>query len=199
MPPLREHPEDIGSLLLHFLRHACEREHRPALLPRPDSSPMHLARWAQLFFVFARYEWPGNIRQLQNYATQVVVASEAAPVIPAVLLEALDPGPAETDAPAKTAPRRMREISEAEFAAAMTRHRWEITPVAAFLGVSRQSVYRRIDQSEVYRRARDIPADTLQAALARNGGDIDAVSAELRVSASALRARLRAAGSHHGS
>ena len=197
IPPLREHPEDIGTLLLHFLRHACEREHRSVLLPQPDSSPMHLARWARLFFEFARYAWPGNVRQLQNYATQVVVASETAPVIPAVLLE--EPAPVETDAPAKTAPRRMREISEAEFAAAMTRHRWEITPVAAFLGVSRQSVYRRIDQSELYRRARDIPAATLEAALARNGGDIDALSAELQVSASALRARLRAVGPHHGS
>jgi two-component system NtrC family response regulator len=55
LPPLREHPEDVGTFARHFLGLARKRHPgAPARL-----SPAVLA-------LMAAYPWPGNVRELQN-------------------------------------------------------------------------------------------------------------------------------------
>ena len=64
MPPLRERREEIPHLSTFFLRDACER------LGKPDvqlSSPT--------LDLFARYWWPGNVRQLRNEIQRAVAMS----------------------------------------------------------------------------------------------------------------------------
>ncbi len=78
LPPLREHPEDIGELLLYFLRRSAAEIGRTALLPHAQSPATDIAAWAVLFFSFLCYRWPGNVRELANFAQQVVLASEQA-------------------------------------------------------------------------------------------------------------------------
>jgi DNA-binding NtrC family response regulator len=55
LPPLRERGEDIPGLARWFLERACRERKRPPL----EVSPEALER-------LARYDWPGNIRELQN-------------------------------------------------------------------------------------------------------------------------------------
>jgi two-component system nitrogen regulation response regulator GlnG len=198
---LRDHPEDLGSLLLSFLQRACAREGRSDLLPHGQCEPLQAARWASLFYRFSVYAWPGNVRQLENFANQVVLASDQSPVVPPAVSKAFAAGergavPSPADA---GQPRKMRDISEREFDQAMSRNRYEINPVAQALGVTRQAVYRRIDKSAVYCRASEIPAPRLREVLAHHAGDVTAAAVELKVSESALRARLRAVGSLSGS
>jgi len=196
LPSLREHPEDIGSLLMHFLRRASDREQRADLLPHAQSEPLHLARWASVFFRFAHYHWPGNVRQLENYAAQVVVASDRSPIIPAPVLRAFEgiSQPEEERPPSPARPRRMKDISDSEFDEVMSGNGYEVNPVAEKLGVTRQAVYRRIDKSGAYCLASEVSARRLRAVLSRHAGDVAATAAELKVSESALKARLRAAG-----
>ncbi len=64
LPPLRERPEDIPTLLAHFVQLACNRFH----LPLPAVPQKELVR-AQ------RYPWPGNVRELQNVVERAVILS----------------------------------------------------------------------------------------------------------------------------
>jgi len=55
LPPLRQRPGDIEPLARHFLGVYCKRMQ----LPLPAISPMALR-------LLEAYEWPGNIRELEN-------------------------------------------------------------------------------------------------------------------------------------
>jgi DNA-binding NtrC family response regulator len=61
LPPLRERPDDIRPLIQHFLGRACAKAGRPM----PEIEPEAMA-------CLTRYQWPGNIWELQNTIPQVV-------------------------------------------------------------------------------------------------------------------------------
>ena len=60
LPPLSQRREDIGPLFRHFIR-ARKPEFDFQSLPEEE-----------LMEIFARYPWPGNIRELQNIAEYIV-------------------------------------------------------------------------------------------------------------------------------
>jgi DNA-binding NtrC family response regulator len=65
MPPLRERPEDIEPLATHFIaRFAAEAGKRIAGLSGPALE------------LLAAYNWPGNIRQLENAIYRAIVLSD---------------------------------------------------------------------------------------------------------------------------
>ena len=207
LKPLREHREDIGELLNHFLALAFSREGRAELLPGSASSARSLAAWAGLYYACLSYHWTGNVRQLINFCSQIAVASRTGLVIPPAVLLAFssagrDDGEAMTDygqaadevrEPASVAQRlrRILDVTEEEFARAMRDNSHEVKTVAQSLGVSRQAVYRKIASSERYRLASEIPESELEQAFLSCKGDTLAVARLLEVSPSGLRARLR--------
>lgn len=73
VPPLRERREDIPLLFARFLAHASDRLGRPA--PAMD----HAVRRRLL-----EYDWPGNLRELSNFASQVAVGMTAVAAAPQV-------------------------------------------------------------------------------------------------------------------
>ncbi|HUP04748.1 MAG TPA: sigma 54-interacting transcriptional regulator, partial [Bryobacteraceae bacterium] len=64
MPPLRERKEDIPALVEHFVAKVCRAEG----LPRKTIHP-------QVFERLCRYDWPGNVRQLENAVEMAVALS----------------------------------------------------------------------------------------------------------------------------
>jgi transcriptional regulator with GAF, ATPase, and Fis domain len=64
VPPLRERKEDLSLLAAHFLDRACQRMH----LPRPRLTKAHIEQ-------LQRYDWPGNIRELENVLERAVIMS----------------------------------------------------------------------------------------------------------------------------
>lgn len=72
MPPLRGREEDIPLLIDHFLLLTAKRLNRP--LPRLDKKDIER---------LTRYDWPGNIRELQNVIERIVISNH---------LGRLDPG-----------------------------------------------------------------------------------------------------------
>jgi DNA-binding NtrC family response regulator len=192
LPPLREHPEDIGELLLHFLTVGATAAGRAALLPHAQSPPMDIAAWAVLFLAFVSYHWPGNVRQLANFAQQVVLASDKTPVMNEHIQAVFSGAGAKASTAPTGLPRRgMQEIDDATFAQAMLANDFEIARVAQSLGVSRTAVYRRIEASPAYRLASDIPVDELHTVVREHAGDSAAMARQLRVSVAGLRAQLR--------
>jgi formate hydrogenlyase transcriptional activator len=62
LPPLRERPEDIPTLVLHFVKAFAERQHKAA--PHVSREAMEL---------LTAYDWPGNVRELQNIIERAVI------------------------------------------------------------------------------------------------------------------------------
>lgn len=191
VPPLREHPEDVGELLYHFLAQAAAASGRPGLLPSLATPPATVAVWATLFHRFLCYHWPGNVRELANFSRQVILASDARPVLNERLQSVLKPVDRRRAAAGARPRQRMRDVTEEVFARAMRDNNYEVKGVALQLGVSRAAVYRRIEGSRQYRLANDIPDDELSRCLAAAGDDFAAAAAALEVSVSSLRVRLR--------
>ena len=192
LPPLREHPEDIGELLLHFLRRSAAELGRDELLPSANARPEHTAAWGVIFSLFLRRRWPGNVRELENAVRQVVLSSDAMPRLPEHLVS--KPVDVQADPPSPgVAERRPRiqDVSDHAFECAMQANHFEIAAVARQLGVSRAAIYRRIELSADYRLATAIPTPELARSLRANDGDVNRAAHALRVSASSLRNRVR--------
>ncbi len=68
LPPLRERPEDIPALVRHFIAKYSERMNK--VVEEIPSETME---------AMVAYDWPGNIRQLQNFIEHGVIVS-AGPV-----------------------------------------------------------------------------------------------------------------------
>lgn len=64
LPPLRERREDVPALAHHFVRLFAERQH--TTLPRLTTDAMAFLQ---------TYDWPGNIRELQNVIERAVILS----------------------------------------------------------------------------------------------------------------------------
>ncbi|WP_437930542.1 sigma 54-interacting transcriptional regulator [Sorangium sp. So ce291] len=77
LPPLRRRRDDIGRLVVHFLR---EELAASGEAHRLDSSAPGEPPWlpAPLVARLARYDWPGNVRQLRNTVRQIAMRSREA-------------------------------------------------------------------------------------------------------------------------
>jgi PAS domain S-box-containing protein len=69
LPPLRDRPEDIEPLVLHFVKQTARRLKRP--LPRITKAAI-----SQL----AGHDWPGNVRELQNAVERAFILAQGGPL-----------------------------------------------------------------------------------------------------------------------
>ncbi len=192
IPPLRERREDIGLLILHFLR---EWEADTA-----QAAPLPAALVSQLCL----YDWPGNIRQLANVVRRICIGLRAGD-LPAFesLVRAPDARapsaaqpaqPAPADPQRQPAPRtRLADLSDQDVLEAMESQAWQIQGAAQELGISRPSLYKLLETHPQIRRPEAIPAEEIRAALAQHGGDLARCASALKTPSEALRRHLRIA------
>ena len=200
LPPLRDRREDFGRLFLHFLSQELEATGQTGrLTTAPEARP-----WmpADLVARLAAYDWPGNVRQLRNVVRQLVIAGRDLPEVPVgpaierLFQEAPSSSevPRATPQPSRPAWRRPEDVREDELLAALRANRWRLQPTAAQLGISRSSLYDRIDRSPGIRKAVDLSQEEIEAAHARCQGDLDAMVEELEVSKRGLQRRMKSLG-----
>lgn len=216
LPPLRERRDDIGRLLLCFLREELENQGRGHLLEPKTEGPPWLP--SALVARLAQLDWPGNVRQLRNVARQIVIGNgeaEQARWLPA--LDGLTEGrPAQAEAgapkkdqpgespPPETAPgdaaesRRYRpatEVGDEELIAVLRAHHFRVKPTAAALGVSRTALYGLIERSGRLRKAASLdPAEIALAAAQAGSSEIEVLASTLEVSPEGLLLRLKELG-----
>src|SRR5918993_1869562 len=70
VPPLRERPDETPTLIDFFIARYARKYNRPA---RPLPEPLRA--------LFMQYEWPGNIRELENMIKRVVILQDEQLVI----------------------------------------------------------------------------------------------------------------------
>jgi transcriptional regulator with PAS, ATPase and Fis domain len=135
LPPLRERREDIPLLIEHFLErfnHSFSRKIKGVS--------------AEAFSVLMLHSWPGNIRELGNSlehayvrCRQKIITTEHLP--PEFLTSA---SKINTSAPTD---RKLREAQKIKWALGETA--WNKTQAAHLLGVSRRTIYRKIDEYRI--------------------------------------------------
>ena len=69
LPPLRDRREEIPVLCEHFLKKYSVQYNKPMSAATPELSRL-----------FMQYEWPGNIRQLENLIKRMVVLGSETPI-----------------------------------------------------------------------------------------------------------------------
>lgn len=103
----------------------------------------------------------------------------------------------ELPAPAKKQRKDYRspgEVAEDELLEALRANRWRIQKAAAHLGISRTSLYERIDKSSRLKKAVDLPRQEIEACQARCRGNLDAMAELLEVSKRGLQRRMSQLG-----
>jgi len=144
IPPLRERREDIPLLVEHFLRRVAERG-RPLKSVAPEAME-----------VLMGYDWPGNVRQLENAVEHAVVLGRGDRIEVRDLPQAIRGG--KSVRPIEAAPAEaettLREIEMAALRRALEASGGNLTRAARALGITRRALTYRIEKYgiEVQRR-----------------------------------------------
>jgi two-component system NtrC family response regulator len=126
IPPLRERREDIAALLDHFLLRFTEKNRREV------TGITAAARDALL-----RYDYPGNVRELENVVERAVLLCRGRVIDLEDLPVALRPGERGTaDAEPRSLPGLVESIERQAIRAALERHGGVQTQAAEELGIS---------------------------------------------------------------
>ena len=110
---------------------------------------------------------------------------------PEALLQATPSLPEQKERPAESKPgRKPTDLAPSELIKALEQHHWDLKAAAAFLGVSRTSLYYWIDRNPEIRLIKDLDDEEISASFKACGGDLKQMVTQLRVSEIALRRRL---------
>ena len=139
VPPLREHPEDI-PMLVNFLIQKFSNEYVEAMPKEVTPQAMSALR---------RYEWPGNIRQLENYLRRIFVLSENEVIDkdelpPEILDTSLPTTDVEFDIPEEGV--SLDEIIKEYVCSALTKSNGTQIQAAKLLGISRRKLQHRMQK-----------------------------------------------------
>ncbi|MET0935880.1 MAG: sigma-54 dependent transcriptional regulator [Luteibacter sp.] len=130
LPSLRERVEDIVPLARHFLLRECQRLGRQELFFAPSAERTLRA-----------YDWPGNVRELEHAIERAVLLAGRDEI------EASDLGLGRlADAPLVLNRLTLSEAEDMLVRHAMDRNGQHLQPAADDLGISRQSLYRRLEK-----------------------------------------------------
>jgi transcriptional regulator with GAF, ATPase, and Fis domain len=131
LPALREHPEDIPLLAAHFVARYAEKCNREV---RGISEPARAC--------LQQYEWPGNIRELENAMERAVVVGSSEWILPEDLPETVvETGAASGAAPAKYH-EAIRKLKKELILNALEQSGGSVTEAAKGLGVHGNYLHR---------------------------------------------------------
>jgi DNA-binding NtrC family response regulator len=132
LPPLRERREDIPLLLAHYAAFYAQKYNLP---PRRFSAALleRLRGWS----------WPGNIRALRHAVERAVILSDD-DLLDLKDFPLSDAAPAPPLAAAESA--RLDEIEKTAIVRVLGKHGGNVSRAAAELGLTRTSLYRRMEK-----------------------------------------------------
>ncbi len=133
VPPLRERGKDVEVLIQHFLTHFRSQHGRPNLQLSEEARKQMLD-----------YSWPGNVRQLRNVIDSAVVLAAGKEIQPSDLsLRDVDSQPFDS--------LRIDVWEERLIREALQRTNNNVNESTKLLGVSRATLYRKLEQYSIER------------------------------------------------
>ena len=138
LPPLRERREDIMLLVDHFVALYAKKYSKPA-----RSIPYEVAA------ALEQYDWPGNVRALRHAAERAVILADGERFTVEDFslsrgggARAVAPAPAQAARDDLNLERAEKQMVEQ----ALKKHSYNISLAAAELGLTRASLYRRMEK-----------------------------------------------------
>jgi len=132
LPPLRERGEDLRLLAEHFLRNYCKKY-------RKEPKGLSPAAMNKL----AKYHWPGNVRELQHCIERAVILSESRTLQPEDFLFAAALAEGEGIVFDSY---NLGLVEKIVIRRAIDKHKGNISHAADELGLTRASLYRRMEK-----------------------------------------------------
>lgn len=132
IPSLRERTDDIPLLVEHFLGVYCKKYKMPA-------KRLHASTFKRL----EKHNWPGNIRELQHAVERAVILSETNILQPQdFFLSPIEEG----NQKVSFANMNLEETEKMLIRKVIDKHGGNISKAAKELGLTRASLYRRIEK-----------------------------------------------------
>ncbi len=135
IPPLRERVEDIPLLVNHFLEIYCKKYKMP-------NKRLHASTLKRL----EKHNWPGNIRELQHAVERAVILSESNVLEPADFFISQ---PDKQEDAVITTDHNLEATEKMLIRKVIDKHGGNISKAAKELGITRASLYRRIEKYEL--------------------------------------------------
>ena len=136
MPSLNQRKEDIPLLAEHFLYRFSQETNKPTdKISREAMDEMML------------YDWPGNIRELENAIERAVVVGKQREILP----EDLPIFCHEPAAPIRA--RSLKEVEKAHIEQVLVENQWNMARSAKILGIDRSTLYSKIKRYQIVKIA----------------------------------------------
>ena len=139
LPPLRQRPEDIPLLLDHYVTFYERKYGTPQRTLGPD-----------VLGPLCAYDWPGNVRALRHAAERAVILAEGATYriedFPLPRRHAGDPPTLARIASTASEDLNLDRAERQMVERALVKHAYNISLAAAELGLTRTSLYRRMEK-----------------------------------------------------
>lgn len=133
VPPLRERLEDLAPLIAHFLKMYALKYKKPGLKLATGS-----LRSLQ------RYDWPGNIRELQHAIERAVIMNRDGQMKAEEILPR-----AKASTASKTEALKLEEVERQHIEAVLQKAQGNISQAAKDLGLTRAALYRRLEKHRI--------------------------------------------------
>lgn len=130
IPPLCERVEDIPMLANHFLNFYTKKYHKEILSFSPEAITK-----------LKKYAWPGNVRELQHAIERAVIMADSPTLQESDFLFSRRGGPS-TDSDTLN----LDDVEKAAVVKAIQLHSGNISKAAEELGLTRASLYRRMEK-----------------------------------------------------
>jgi DNA-binding NtrC family response regulator len=168
IPPLRQRREDVAALARHFVARFAAEENKPVAGLSPDAAEM-----------LEKYDWPGNVRQLENTVFRAVVLCDE------TMLDSCDFPQIAAAMGIEPAQRRMMMP--------LSRHD---APVRGGTMTSATSPYALlgVDAAGHMRKLEEIESEIIRMAISRYDGHMSEVARRLGIGRSTLYRKLKELG-----
>ncbi len=133
IPPLRERLEDIPRLAEHFLKHYAEKYNKNvSKISEAAATRMH------------KHAWPGNIRELQHAIERAIILSNSQVLQPEDFN--LTASSLKEDGQLSLEQYNLEDVEKLLIRKVLKKHNGNITQAATELGLTRSSLYRRLEK-----------------------------------------------------
>ncbi|MBN1291823.1 MAG: sigma-54-dependent Fis family transcriptional regulator [Candidatus Latescibacteria bacterium] len=132
LPPLRERDNDIPLLIDHFLSIYSKKYNKPH--KRVSSASMEKLK---------KYQWPGNVRELQHAIERAIIMSDSKVLQPS---DFLFPGKESKENGLVVDDYNIEGTEKILIRKALMKHSGNVSKAAHELGISRASLYRRLEK-----------------------------------------------------
>ncbi len=134
IPPLRQRPEDLHSLISHFISLYCKKNKKSNLSLSADALKL-----------MENYSWPGNVRELENAIERAVILCMGHQIIPEDLPDELSNSDESLIQVSLGRGMTLEEIEMTVIQSTLKKNHGDKAKTAEELGISLRTIYRKVD------------------------------------------------------